>query len=670
MKRSLALLTALCLLLTCLALAEQAGDLSFPANAEQVETADEYVEAPPAEEVLDDDIEEAHDEVEMELVGDAPTAVPEVTPEAVQTVTPEPTLEPTPEPETAPQLNLDYEIEGWYYTLYVGDIDAYLEDIPLYFVNGVYDLPWMELTDFCDLMTTLAAEFQGDADYDLSVDASEEGKVYMNRENDYYALADFVNGKVTFSDFDAFCHPSAAGPLLDALTESGFSESGEPELFQRVLDASYDRYGVNLVLDLAAYGIDMVAQEGGYYLPLQTLNDFICRPTTGYNLLFNGDALFLASLGLLGDDEGHTPLGEYYYSVDPDTLSEQLADYGYCELCLMLDNLYGLKDAHDIDSFDQLFWQIGYDELLKDQDAVVSDTALASFVHQHLDDIHSGFGAWSCKAGADPDTKDAEEQLAEVGGRLFENGISYRRSDAQEERFRAAREVAYPDGIPGYEEVGNTAYVTFDTFSMYGDPADYYADPTAVSEEEDTLSLLIRAHKQITRPDSPIENVVLDLSCNTGGDAEAAVFALGWFLGDAPFSVKNTTTGALSTASYRADVNLDRTFNEDDTVTDKNLYCLISPVSFSCGNLVPAVFKNTRSVTLLGRASGGGSCIVSPVSTAWGTLFDISGTLRLSFMQNGSFYDIDRGVEPDLYIDDLADFYDRAALTDYINKLF
>ena len=36
----------------------------------------------------------------------------------------------------------------------------------------------------------------------------------------------------------------------------------------------------------------------------------------------------------------------------------------------------------------------------------------------------------------------------------------------------------------------------------------------------------------------------------------------------------------------------------------------------------------------------------------------------------GSFYDIDQGAEPDFYIDDPENFYNRKALTDYINKLF
>ena len=154
-----------------------------------------------------------------------------------------------------------------------------------------------------------------------------------------------------------------------------------------------------------------------------------------------------------------------------------------------------------------------------------------------------------------------------------------------------------------------------------------------------------------------------------GGDLDAGLYVMAFVLGNAELSVKDTFTGAQSTMVYRADVNLDRQFDRLDTLDDMNVYCLISPVSFSCGNLVPAAFKASQMVTILGRTSGGGCCSLQPMSTAWGTCFQISGTNMLSFRKNGAFYDIDQGVEPDYYIDNPADFYDREKLTRFINSL-
>ena len=85
---------------------------------------------------------------------------------------------------------------------------------------------------------------------------------------------------------------------------------------------------------------------------------------------------------------------------------------------------------------------------------------------------------------------------------------------------------------------------------------------------------------------------------------------------------------------------------------------------------MPCVFKNSNQVTIIGRTSGGGSCVVLPMSSACGTGFQISGFTRLAFIKNGSFYDIDQGVDPDYYVDRIANLYNRAAMTDFINGLF
>lgn len=230
-----------------------------------------------------------------------------------------------------------------------------------------------------------------------------------------------------------------------------------------------------------------------------------------------------------------------------------------------------------------------------------------------------------------------------------------------------------PDACKSYFEVGDTAYISFDNFTML--PGEngvegYYTHDGKLPE--DTFGIIVDAHRQITRENSPIKNVVLDLSCNSGGATPAAVYTLCWFLGESRVSVNNTFTGAQSTMFYKADINMDHVQDEQDTLAGRglNLFCLISPASFSSGNLVPWAFKENGNVTLLGRTSGGGSCVVSPITTAWGTTLLISGSRRLAFVKNGSYYDVDQGVEPDYVIHTYDHFYDREKLTEYIHTLY
>jgi hypothetical protein len=78
---------------------------------------------------------------------------------------------------------------------------------------------------------------------------------------------------------------------------------------------------------------------------------------------------------------------------------------------------------------------------------------------------------------------------------------------------------------------------------------------------------------------------------------------------------------------------------------------------------------SSEMVTLIGRTSGGGSCVVQPMTSAYGSVFQISGASRMSFLKNGSFYDIDQGIEPNVHLSHIASFYDRQKLTDLINSL-
>ena len=597
---------------------------------------------------------------------------------------------------------------------YIRSLDNQLPGgFPLYFADGAEDLAYVDLSDWANLMNAVIPDptepkFDG---IQVTAEADEtENVVILKRENGHMMAVDFENSQIIWDDYIGFLQ-GTSGPYLDLSTLPETDAQGQPVYLNRV--NTRERHGSSTLLKLSDYyGVSVIAQDGKYLVPLQTLSAFTLSPMY-LGVYYNQECLIAAPIGEMRNIKGQiggylqayglmtpellaeaaqncataaerkayilnavsqTEMGQaiiaqiqlafdqslyglYAASSPKENRSEALTNYGYGELCMELDFFYGLKDAHNIDHFTDFFMQTEQAVGLLNPDPVTADQVIYEMTAYWLDDGHSGPASHSYLI--DPDYTDD-----------INIGFSVEsRADLAE--TLAALRAAYPEYMQPYYEVGNTAYVTLDTFFM--NPAiDYYAaaekgelpDPST-----DTISLIYYAHQQITREDSPIENVVLDLSLNEGGTAPAAIWTLGWFLGDAQVSVSHTATGAEATIAYRADVNLDHQYDEKDTISSLNLYCLTSPRSFSCGNLVPWAFKADGRVTLLGRVTGGGSCSVNYMTTAWGTSYQLSGPMRISFMKNGAYYDVDQGAEPDYFIRDYRNFYDRNALTEIISSL-
>ena len=545
-------------------------------------------------------------------------------------------------PSTAEKKNITHEITSAKYPLYDSSGNTG-KDMTLYFTDGANDLPYMEAGD---LLTLLKDTYLDTIEFSMEVKDPVVTYTRINKlyDTDVPLNIDFDKDTMTFADYNLFVMRADQSTMLD-MTSIIIDEGAE--LLQRSDTGVLDRRGDTFEIDLGAYGIDLIEQDDLHLIPLQTISDILIAPTWLETFLFNGQCVIRA------DDISKSPNRGLYYSAPPGDRSSALAEFGYAELCMMLDTLYGLKENHKITSFDRLFGEVGFREALKGTSAVDADKAVYRLITEYLDDVHSHWYDFSYLTG--------EIDYSPLGTSRA------RVMDAQS-RYKGAREKAYPNGVPGYEEVGNTAYISFDMFTAQFNSSAYYETENTM-DIGDTIGLIMYAHDRITRKDSPIENVVLDMSCNEGGDANAAEFTISWFLGEGSVGMEDAMTGAMCVSSYRADVNRDHVFDEKDTLGDRRLFCLISPVSFSSGNLVPCMFKESGVVTLLGRNSAGGACVIQPISSAWGTSFRISSPRRLSFMKNGSFYDIDRGAAPDYTLTNADIYYNRKALTEYINTL-
>lgn len=516
------------------------------------------------------------------------------------------------------------------------------------------DIPYISLEEYTALFASLFEnEETGAAAPEFRVDNPVKHCYVVSRTDNGSDMAVNVSdGTIEFLDYDLFAAPVSESVLTGhmVLNETGSDGAGA---LLRDSGESYDRRGGKVLkLDLAAYGISLMEEEGRCYVPLQTLNDLLL-PQTGKSAVFNGQELLVGPWG-----------GEFVkerYSVPQGAMSEAFADFNYKELCLSLDTFYGLKAEHGIGRFGDYFDETGLSADLSGTDPAAFDTGLKRLVLRYFHDCVSGFRTTSVLTG-----KELENDL---GLGILSNPNA---RTGEDETYLRERKVYYPKlGNGGrtllYEEVGDTAVITFDTFTA--DRTDYYSQADR-ENPGDTVELISFAHSLITRYGSPVTSVVLDLSNCRGGSVDAAAFVTAWICGRSMIGVRNILTGAMSAQGVRADINLDGTFDEADQLPDSvRVYCLVSGNTFSLASLTAAAVKGKTGLTLIGSATGGGAALDRMCTTASGAEYRIPGTLQTGIFREGSFYRPEGGTEPDFVIGSVDTYYNRQMLSDFIRTL-
>lgn len=588
------------------------------------------------------------------------------------------------------------------------DTEPMIGEMNLYFMDGG-DVPYVALTEFLPVLaemynTRLKCDDGSQISYELEIVRQQDSNsVFIVKRPDNGSIWFIQPGDdtMTFTNYNSFGHKPGTSALvsvtdlpdlkqtfdyskivldmmyalkngedttkLQIMAAGGIRAAEDPAAEHTLFVSSnkvYNRNGKPLTMDLGKYRIDIVSRGDECYLPLQTMSDVFFSLQYIY-YVFNGEKVI--------GDVYKGQLMDQAYEAKPADMSQEYALFNFHELCFVMDYFYGLKTEHRIDSFsDFLMLDAAAFAQLSGTDSIAFDAALTEILLQFFDDGHSAIIRNSWRSGL-PEGIEFISMLANMGySTITKSGIGAKLTDI--------KKAAYPDGIPCYEEIGDTAFVTFDSFTVNRKPEEYY-ETELPDDPQDTIELMIHANRMVRREGSPVKNIVIDLSSNGGGNSDAAIAVASWFTGEARFSLLDTMTGAETITCYRTDLNLNGialsdpeggsgTYDPGDTVAGQyNLYCLISPSSFSCANLVPAIFEQAGGITLIGQRTGGGSNVVFPASTASGMLFQMSGPLQITTYKNGSLYGVDTGVEPHIRLNKPESFYDREALVEMIHNL-
>ena len=520
----------------------------------------------------------------------------------------------------------------------------------LYFKEGAEDIPYVNIEELCN--------------YYFTVEYPEKYKVLITSKNNNYTstvLIDLTKRKIYFSNYDHYI-----SQFYSESSKLFFDLANVQENDFIKIEKSFNSWGAPIEVNFSGFeDFVLCAEIDGklnYYVSLNTYGNLF---TAFKSVVYNGKEVYSVNKIIYNGFDNPKEFYRFDEGTGKKMRSSALTDFTYNELCINLDLNYGLKELHGnkFDCFDSYFEYVGLKSKLLNPDPEIFCKAIWDLCEAYFSDNHSNFKFASYYCGYDIAKKFAERVETGDENLLTGNSISKKM-----ELYYTARQNVYGEDIPGLEfsDDGKTAIVRFD---HYTNSEDYDLNAiinetnqklekttedicnsikenyTAIQKDIDTEYYLYCVNKMI-KENPEVENVILDMSNNTGGSCRTAVATLAWMLGEVQTNITNSITGAKCSSVYVCDINADGKFDENDTIKDKKLFCLISPASFSCGNMVPAMLKSSDRVVLLGETSGGGSAVVYPTMAADSTTFRISSRYVMSENKNGSNYDIDKGIEP------------------------
>lgn len=421
----------------------------------------------------------------------------------------------------------------------------------------------------------------------------DDGDVVMDDDVDRILEIDFESNTLTVTSFDFF----------RAFSESTQTDFGEDlELYDYDLEV-----GEAVTMDLNAYDLSLIYQDEGYYMPFHLANLFFSGMM--YDVYYNGDMVygFDTYQGTASGFGSNLRSSDYY-----DTISDTLLEESYNYMVFTFDYFYGLKDDQGVSTY--------YDEFSKEafMDSNGHTDAVFETVYA-LDDLHTSF---LMSGMFDPYyDRDADMSEGRTGG--FYESYQYL---FDEDLCRSGIRYLDDDSI---------AVISIGGFES--------RTPQSFSNALDIIDNR-----------GTVDDIVVDLSCNTGGVVGTMIQVLGYMTDEPlPFYSINPTDGARSTTWYTSEV---------EARDEYEWHILSSPVSYSAANMMISIANDLDIANIIGENSAGGAASITTNILPSGTTIIMSST---SVSANKDYDSIEMGVEVDEFIP-LESFDDDSKLIDAI----
>ncbi len=542
-----------------------------------------------------------------------------------------------------------------------------------YFFEDMPNVPYVSYEDFVETFFKL----------DLTVTDQGSGKYSVVKKdvdgNTYTAILDTEKETLIVGNNGLFFSVS------DEKTDEDGRSDEVPFINKRV-SVTEDGTLKDKTYDYSKYGIDLRTVDDAPVVPLASISDLYGNTNgTGTIVIYNGEKIYFNGTSLMLDCG--LARNSDYELVQPlidGNRSEDMIEFNYRELCVVIDNMYGFPNPSY--PFAKKVSEAGLDAALTAMDPQTKEYLLSSDSTLYMAGLNRLLTYWLCDGGHtgigfselvtsitdDPTNLNREKNyeflrailpiISAGNGTVAwqENAdlINYERmydrqiANATYPELRAEAYGIDQSSVQGVVYKGDTAVIYFNNFTYDGQGwVDYYNAVDQGQEgviPQDTYGFFQTTMREISTDHPEIKNIVIDDSLNGGGVDVAMLGIEELLFGSHAKEMLNQGTGITTTMRFTFDQNLDGVFDEKDAAVDYSKYhyaVLESMSSFSCGNLFPA-FAKEHGILILGETSGGGSCSVAFHATADGMLFQMSSEKEL---QGKAAIDgvLDKGVAPD-----------------------
>ena len=469
-----------------------------------------------------------------------------------------------------------------------------------------------------------------------------------------------VNTAEESMTFDDFLNFVALG--VTTTGESDDDDDDEPSFVLRTKETLTPATAA-LSLNMKKYGIDLRGDGRMVYVPLSTLSDMYSNLYSNH-VMFNGEKIIVTNFEKTPAEIDAAFFKKPYQTEER---PEDLAAYSYGELCFAIDHFYGRPGRNSIDKTieaDGIDKALGENvrKLLKSTDMEeyifgmeILATKLADGSHTLISPILNGTLG---RLFEEKSVESLVDKYITPFGQLYPlealgvvNALAKR--DGSDESAAKRKSVLKSDT---YAKVGNTMYCIYDDFGPIdteGWAAFYQGKgqiPTYNPNFKGDICGIVEALDKAAA-DPEVKNFVLDLTCNSGGEASVLAAITTLLAGKNSFAFENVLTKQRGVDEFEVDGNFDRVFDDKDKAPrhpELNIAILTSRFAYSCGNLLPSLMKD-YGYLIIGEKSGGGSCSIQKMCTPEGLCYQLSSSRTRLINKAGE--NIDKGVEPHIALE-------------------